>query len=101
MPRHMPNVQTNGFRPRANGKRPPPGVREQRRSIGIPGVTPRISADLTLNPPILRILGSSPKALAATAYRTWPETRGNGSMALLRLIRAVRLRIHSLDRVLK
>src|SRR5882757_434238 len=101
MPRHMLNGLTNGFRPRANGKRLPPGVREQPRSTGIPGATPRISADLTLNPPILRILDSLPKAPAATAYRTWLETRGNGSMALLRLIRAIRLRIHSLDRVLK
>src|SRR5713101_531077 len=99
MPRHMPNGQTNGYRPRPNGKRPPPGVRELRRSTGIPGVTLQISADRTLNPPILRILGSLPKAPAATAYRTWLETRGNGSTALLRLIRAVRLRIRSLDRV--
>src|SRR6266850_915060 len=99
MPRRMPNGQTNGFRPRANGKRPPPGVREQRRSTGIPGVTPRISADRTLNPPILRILGSSPKAPAAMAYWTWLETHGNGSTVLLRLIRAAKLRIHSLDRV--
>src|SRR5258707_390060 len=101
MPRLMPNGQTSGFRQRANGKRPPPGVREQRRSIGIHGVTPQISADRTLNPPILRILGNSPKAPAATAYRTWLETHGNGLMALLRLIRAAKLQIHSLDRVLK
>src|SRR6266404_1352736 len=99
MPRHMPNGQTNSFRLRPNGKRPPRGVREQRRSIGIPGVTPRISADRTLSPPILRILGSSPKAPAATAYRTWLETHENGSMVLLRLILAARLRIHSLGRV--